>query len=181
MDILKGQAPDNHDEVRGRILLQKPNISKDTSMSSTISAKPYHKRMTRNNDMDIDVNDNNKDTSPKLFYKTPQEKAIRLSIVAVKQANMLPLKDNLTNVSSSQCVPDKYPTSTPIQGSPTQNDESIFINIPLPYDPNTPTDPEIWGSNFYPISLYSSIKHIRSNIKSIKESLKFMAKYITNK
>jgi len=62
-----------------------------------------------------------------------------------------------------------------------QKDESIFINIPLPYDPNVPTDPEIWGGNFHPISLCSSIEHIGSDAKNIKDSLKFMAKYITNK
>ena len=44
-----------------------------------------------------------------------------------------------------------------------------------------PTDPEIWGGNFHPISLGDSIKHIGSDAKNIKDSLKFMAKYITNK
>ena len=56
-----------------------------------------------------------------------------------------------------------------------QNDESVFINIQLPYDLNAPTDPEIWNDGFYPISLHGS------NAKSIKDSLKFMAKYISNK
>ena len=88
MDILKGQAPDNYNEVRGRMLSLKSNISRDTSMSSVISAKPYHKRMTQNNDMDINNNNNNnKDTSPELSYKTSQEKVNHLSIVAEKQAN----------------------------------------------------------------------------------------------
>ena len=62
-----------------------------------------------------------------------------------------------------------------------QNNESTFINIPLPYDPNVPTDPEIWGGSFHPISLHGSIEHIVSNAKNIKNSLKFMAKYISNK
>jgi len=51
----------------------------------------------------------------------------------------------------------------------------------LPYDPNVPTDPEIWGGSFYPILLHSLIKHIASNAKNIKDFLKFMAKYISNK
>ena len=137
--------------------------------------------MTQNNDIDINNVKSNKDTSLELFYKSPQEKEICLSTVAKKQADMLPLKDNLTNASSSQCVPDKYPTSIPTQGSSVQNGESTFINIPLPYNPNALMDPEIWGGNFHPISLHSSIEHIGSDAKSIKESLKFMAKYITNK
>ena len=102
MDILKGQAPDNYNEVRGRMLSLKSNISRDTSMFSAISAEPYHERMTQNNDMDIDNNNNNKDTSPELSYETSQEKVNHLSMVAKKQADMLPLKGNFTNDSSSR-------------------------------------------------------------------------------
>jgi len=59
--------------------------------------------------------------------------------------------------------------------------ESTFINIPLPYNLNMPIDPKILGGNFHPISLYSSIEHIGSNAKNIKNTLKFMTKYISNK
>jgi len=61
------------------------------------------------------------------------------------------------------------------------NDNDNVINIQLPYDPNAPTEPELWSGSFYPISLYSSIKKITSDTKSIKDSLNFMAKYIVNK
>jgi len=57
----------------------------------------------------------------------------------------------------------------------------VFINIQLPYDLNTPTDPEIWNGSFHPIFLHGSIEHIVSDVKNIKDSLKFMAKYISNK
>ena len=137
--------------------------------------------MTWNNDMDINNNNNNKDTFPKLSYETSQEKVICLSTAAEKQADILSLKDNLTNNSSSQCVPDKHSISTPTQGSPAQNVKSIFINILLLYNPDVLMNPEIWGSNFHPISLHGSIKHIMSDAKNIKDFLKFMAKYITNK
>jgi len=66
-------------------------------------------------------------------------------------------------------------------GSTLHNDKSAFINIQFPYDLNAPTDPKIWNSGFHPISLHSSIEHIASDAKSIKDSLKFMAKYISNK
>jgi len=62
-----------------------------------------------------------------------------------------------------------------------QSDENAFINIQLPYDLDTPTDPEIWNSGFHPISHHRSIKHIVSDAKNIKDLLKFMAKYISNK
>ena len=61
------------------------------------------------------------------------------------------------------------------------NDKNTFINIQLPYNPDTPTDPKIWNGGFHPISLHGSIEYIASNTKNIKDSLKFMAKYISNK
>ena len=70
---------------------------------------------------------------------------------------------------------------TPPYGSTAQDEESTFINIPLPYDPNAPMNPKIWNGGFHPISLHGSIEHIASDAKSIKDSLKFMAKYISNK
>jgi len=65
--------------------------------------------------------------------------------------------------------------------STAQDEESTFINILLPYDPNAPMDPKIWNGRFHPISLHSSIEHIALDTKSIKDSLKFIAKYISNK
>ena len=55
------------------------------------------------------------------------------------------------------------------------------INIPLPYDPNAPTEPDFWDGSFHPISLHSSIEHLASDAKNIKNLLNFMAKYILNK
>ena len=62
-----------------------------------------------------------------------------------------------------------------------QNEESAFINISLPYNPDAPTDLEIWSGNFHLVSLYGSIEHLASDVKNIKDSLKFITKYITNK
>lgn len=62
-----------------------------------------------------------------------------------------------------------------------QNKKSTFFNISLSYDPDTPADPKIWGGNFYPVFLHGSIEYLVSDVKNIKDSLKFMTKYITNK
>jgi len=64
--------------------------------------------------------------------------------------------------------------------APNGDDDNI-INIQLPYDPNSPTEPELWSSNFHLISLHRFIKQITLNTKSIKNLLNFMAKYISNK
>ena len=95
--------------------------------------------------------------------------------------NMRPMQVNLTFNTCPQCDSANHPNSTSSYGSTTQNEKSIFINIQLPYNLNVPTDPEIWNGRFHLISLYSSLEHIILDIKSIKDSLKFMAKYISNK
>jgi len=88
---------------------------------------------------------------------------------------------NLNVNAPTQHALNNNPTSPPSQGSSAINDENVFINIQLPYNPNAPTDSKIWNGGFYPISLHSSIEHIMSNAKNIKDSLKFMAKYIASK
>ena len=59
--------------------------------------------------------------------------------------------------------------------------DDAVINIPLPYDPNALTEPDLWDSSFHPISLHSSMEYLASDAKNIKDLLNFMAKYILNK
>jgi len=66
-------------------------------------------------------------------------------------------------------------------GAASQTDNNNVINIQLLYDLNTPTKPYFWSRNFHLISLHGSIKQIASDIKSIKDSLNFMTRYISNK
>jgi len=42
-------------------------------------------------------------------------------------------------------------------------------------------EPELWDGNFHPISLHEFIEHIVLDSKNIKNSLNFMARYISNK
>ena len=178
MDFFKGQTPNNYDEVRGRKLTQSPNSSRDALMGFLRLSTSYYERMVRNNDMDI--NNNNK-SSPELFYETLQEKEIHLGMATETQTNTRPPHNNLIVDNPPQCDSGNHPTSTSPQGSTTHNDENPFINIQLPYDPDAPTDLEIWNRGFHLISLHGSIKHIASDTKNIKDSLKFIAKYISNK
>jgi len=61
----------------------------------------------------------------------------------------------------------------------TEDDD--VINIQLQYNPQAPTEPDLWSSSFHPISLHGLIEQIASDAKNIKNSLNFMARYITNK
>ena len=58
MDIFKGPNPDNYNDMRCRTNSHSLNSSKDTSMVSSASSIPYHKKMEKNNGMEIDDNDN---------------------------------------------------------------------------------------------------------------------------
>ena len=73
MDIFKEQNPDNYDNVRGRTTSHSPNSSRDTSIVSFTSSIPYHEKMEKNNNMEIDSNDN---SPQKLPYEIFQKKEI---------------------------------------------------------------------------------------------------------
>jgi len=92
-----------------------------------------------------------------------------------KHGNLIPSE------SISQCVLNEQQHSNPICGQATYIKDEAVINIQLPYDPHVPTEPELWNGNFHPISLYRSIEHIALDAKNIKDTLNFMARYISNK
>ena len=160
MDIQLGLAPNNFDEVRGKTLFSNGNISRDVSISSTKLSVVYHERITTNN-----ANNNNDpvNVSSELFYKTKQKKAFRVSKAADQQNTTRTMGDN--NEASTT------------HGT---HEESV-INIQLLYDPQAPIKPDLWSGSFHPISLHGSFEYFASDSKNIKDSLNFMAKYISNK
>ena len=111
--------------------------------------------------MDVD------NISSELANNLTQEKSIRVSEATNTRNSM--------GTTSQQCGSNKNPNMTPTY------DDDIGYNVPLPYDLNGPTEPELWNRNFHLISLYRSMEHLVSNAKSIKDSLVFMAKYMGNK
>ena len=182
MDIFSGIAPDNYDEVRGRSLSTNVNISRDSSMSSTRSSVAYHGKMEQNNAMIIDDDPNN--SSPALSYEDKQEKAIRVSKAADPQNDMRPQYDSLIVPNPNpQHVLNENPRSNSgnnvTQVNTSHEDE--VINIQLLYNPQAPTELELWSGSFHPISLHGSIEHFTSDAKNIKVSLNFLAKYIQGK
>ena len=128
-------------------------------MMSSGRAMPYHNRMGDNMDCNSPVGD----LSPDLSYETEQEKAFCVSEATDQQVPTRPMGGNNE--------------ATPTHAS---NEESV-INIQLPYDPNAPTEPDLWSGLFHPISLHGSIEQIALDAKNIKVTLDFMAKYIANK
>jgi len=182
MDIFSGTAPNNYDEVRGRPLSTNANISRDSSMSSARSSVAYHKKMERNNDMVIDDDFNN--TSPALSYEDKQERAIHVSKVADLQINTRPQCDslNVANSTSQRVLNEDHQSNTGNKATQaTTSHEDEVINIQLSYDPQAPTEPELWSGLFHPISLHGSIEHFASDAKNIKISLNFLAKFIQGK
>jgi len=179
MDFLPGPTPDNHNEVRGRNLSTNRSVSRDSSMSSTKSSVTYHERMV-NNGMDID--EEPVESAPALSYETEQERTICTSKVAEQQKNMRQKGGNLEAPNSNpKCVPNVDQRDLPTHGTVSQTEDNSAINIQLPYNSQAPTEPDLWSGNFHPILLHGSIKQIASDVKNIKDSLNFIARYISNK
>ena len=134
--------------------------------------------MELNNSMDID-SDPPVET-PTLSYKEERDKTIRLS-KAAEITNNTRLQYGSNEASTTQTNQGNHVSSSISQAQPPHVDDDDVINIQLPYDPNGPTEPDLWSGSFHPISLHSSIEHFASDSKSIKDSLNFMAKYIQGK
>jgi len=98
-----------------------------------------------------------------MSYETEQEKALRIGKATNQQDTLRPPAANIE--------------ATPSHVSHVDD----VINIQLPYDPQAPTEPDLWGGFFHPISLHGSIEHFASDAKNIKVSLNFLAKYIQGK
>jgi len=111
MDFLKGQTSDNNDRVRGRKLSHSSNSSRNNSMLSMASSRPYHEKIEQNNNMDVDSSNN---TPSELSYKASQEREICLRTVAENQEDMLLSQGKLTNDNHFQHVSEKNPNSTHI-------------------------------------------------------------------
>jgi len=179
MDPLSGPVPDNYNGVRGRNLLTNKSVFRDLLMSSTMSSVAYHERMV-NNGMDVD--EGPVESTPALSYEMEQEKAICISKAAEQQGNMRPKGRNLeASNSNPKCIPNVKQHDLPARGAVFQTEDDNVINIQLPYDLQAPTEPDLWSGNFHPISLHSSIEYIALDAKNIKDSLNFMARYISNK
>jgi len=178
MDKSTGVNPVNDVEIRGRSSCIEKNLSRDTSMSSTCSSVIYHKRVTMNNGMDIDSD--MPVEAPALSYKTEQEKQSHLSKVTGTSNNTRPQGVNNGASSMQSDRVDHVSPNETCGEAPCDNNDNV-INIQIAYDPNMPTEPKLWSGNFQSISLYGSIEHIASDTKSIKDSLNFMVKYISNK
>ena len=159
MDIQSGQVLTNNSEVWGRNPLLSAISSRDPSMVSSGHATLYHDRMDTNPD-DTPATGGNDNECLELSYETEQEYASRIG--------------KATNQQNTTRPPATNNEATPSHVS----HEDDIINIQLPYDPQAPTEPELWSGSFYPISLHSSIEHFTSDTKNIKVSLNFLAKYI---
>ena len=85
MNIFAKSSSDNYDKVRGRSLLTKGNIFRNSSMFSMKLSIAYYEKMELNNAM---VMNNKMDNiSPALFYETDQEKALQVNKMAKQQVN----------------------------------------------------------------------------------------------
>jgi len=175
MDHSTGTNPVIINDVRGRSPHIHKNQSRDSSMSSMVSSTIYHERMELNNSMDID-SDPPVETSA-LSYEDERDKAIHLS-KAAETTNNTRLQNGNNVASNTLTNQGNHVSAGNSQAQPPHVDDDDVINIQLPYNPNGPTESDLWSGSFHPISLYGSIKHFASDSNNIKASLNFIAKYI---
>ena len=157
--------------MRSRISTSNKHSFSDSSVSSTVSLVVYSKWMEMNNNINDDTI---MDTAnlPQLSYTTPKEQNNHVSKMA-----------NSKNNTIEQCVLIKglvLKTSS-ILKLPHVDDDDNIINIQLLYNLNSPMEPNLWDGSFHPISFYRSLEYLASDSKNIKDSLSFIAKYISNK
>ena len=132
-------------------------------MSLSDCEEDYATRLEKQNDrMDEDepVAPSN---SVQLEYMTPKSQNGQVSKAA-----------NITNVACQQHVSNEDPALN----QPAGNN---VVNIQLNYDINQALDPESQDGKFHAILLHSSMEHLVSDIKNIKDSLSRMCKYILGK
>ena len=157
-----GRVQSNNNEVRGRNTSSSNNSSREPSMVSSGHSTPYCERMEMDLD-EIPTAGALNIESPELSYETELDKAIRLGKATNLETNTRPTGGNNE--------------ATPMNGI----HEDDIINVQLPYDPQAPTEPELWSGSFHPVSLHGSIEHLASDAKNVKASLNILAKYIQGK
>ena len=162
MDINK---VDNCDDIRRSPSSNKVS-SRSISISSSISSIPYHERIVINNDL-TDKEFKKPVDSSQLSYKSDSQGKSCVSMATDPTLSQKPQHVLNETLALNTC-----------NASHVNND---IINIQLPYDPDWPTEPELWNGNFHYISLHSFLEHLPSNANNIKNSLICMVKYIKNK
>ena len=102
--------------------------------------------------------------------------------MADPQTNMMSQhgNPNISNLNLQHVLDNQMaPNPTYVQTMYHTND--TVINIQLLYNPSAPMEPKLWNGSFHPISLHDLMEHLVSDSKNIKDSLNFIAKYISNK
>ena len=110
-------------------------------MFSTILSVAYHERMA-NNGIDIDSEPVN--NSPDLSYEMEQERAICFSKATELLGNTRLQDRNIeATTSNPEYVLNMNQNEYSSRGIALQTDNNNVINIQLPYNPNSPTKPDL--------------------------------------
>ena len=165
IDNFSGRNVDNYDNVRGHTMTSNKMSSRTISMSSSEASVDYATRMEWLNNVPDDEETREPINSSQLSYTELKEIQVSGATDQVNRVRMQWGVENAPALISTwvQCVDD------------------LIINIQLPYNPNMSMEPELWDGSFHPISLHSSIEHLASDSKNIRDLLNHVAKYISNK
>jgi len=125
----------------------------------------YATRMERLNDISDEVETRDPIDSSQLSYAELKETQV----------------NRATDHENRACSQWGIENTPALNSTPLQHVGDDVIHIQLLYDPNAPTEPELWDGSFHPISLHGSLEHLASDAMNIKDSLNSVARYISNK
>jgi len=149
------------DSERNHSLSLSIHKPRSSSISLSECSEEYHvcvKRMSNRMNQNKPVRTSN---SIKLEYASQKE-----------QKDQVSMTTDTTRNTMHQCVLNINWAS-----EPTPN----MFNVNLNYNINQALDPEEWDSEFHITSLHGTMKHVASDVKNIKDSLRRMCKYIRSK
>ena len=130
-----GSNVNNYKDVRGHSITSNKVISRTISMSSSEASVDYATRIEHLNNISDNVKIRDLIDSSQLSYTEP------------KKIQINGTTDHRNRVCSQQDI-ENMPA---LNSTPIQCVDNDIINIQLPYNPNIPTEPELWDGSFHPI------------------------------
>ena len=169
---------ENYKDIQRRPTSFNKSNSKSFFVSSIVSSILYHQKIEINNDL-LDDDIIEPINSSQLLYdnnnrvSNPVSKAVDNRIGKNKQ-----YVSNKSLVIKNMPKPQGKNTNSNMDNVDQKDN---IINIQILYDPNKPTESDLWNGNFHPILLHGSLEQLLSDSKNIIDSLYYIAKYIKNK
>ena len=138
---------DIDDITRGGSTSSNKISSKSVSVVSDASSIPYHLRIEINNDFPDEIRVKSIDSS-QLSYQDNVEEGSNPVSEAANSSSTKKSQHIQHNVPALNKTPKPWGKSVAINNTNMNLPQEDIINIQLSYDPNQPTEKDLWNGNF---------------------------------